>query len=36
VTSKQEFPEALSEVSFAEQKLDNWPMLFMRIDLKAE
>ena len=36
VTSKQEFPEALSEVSFAEQKLDTWPMLFMRIDLKVD
>ena len=36
VTSKQEFPEALSEVSFAEQKLDTWPMLFQRMDLKAE
>ncbi|HNJ65131.1 MAG TPA: class I tRNA ligase family protein [Turneriella sp.] len=35
VTSKQEFPEALSEVSFAEQKLDTWPMLFQRMEIPA-
>ena len=36
VTSKQEFPEALSEVSFAEQKLEAWPMLFQRMEFKTE
>lgn len=36
VASKQEFPEALSEVSFAGQKLDAWPMLFQRMDSKAD
>lgn len=36
VTAKQEFPEALSEVSFVGQKLETWPMLFMRIDLKVD
>jgi methionyl-tRNA synthetase len=36
VTSKQEFPEALSEVSFAGQKLETWPMLFQRMESKAD
>lgn len=35
VTSKQEFPEALSEVSFTEQKLESWPMLFQRMEIPA-
>jgi methionyl-tRNA synthetase len=36
VTSKQEFPEALSEVTFAGQKLESWPMLFQRMESKAD
>jgi methionyl-tRNA synthetase len=36
VTSRQEFPEALSEVSFAGQKLETWPMLFQRMESKAD
>jgi methionyl-tRNA synthetase len=36
VTSKQELPETLSEISFAAQKLDTWPILFQRMEYKAE
>lgn len=35
VTSQQEFPDALSAVSFAEQKLESWPMLFQRMEIPA-
>jgi len=32
VQAQQEFPETLAQVSFAEQKLDAWPMLFQRME----
>lgn len=36
VETESNFPEALAEVKFPAQKLDTWPMLFMRIDLKVD
>ncbi|MBV6493036.1 MAG: Methionine--tRNA ligase [Turneriella sp.] len=34
VKSDEEFPDTLTAVHFAEAKLDTWPMLFQRIEIK--